>query len=175
MKVQKWTCILMALIMTMFSSVLFVPSSRAAEIEVILNGKGLVLPVSPIQMNGKTLVPIRAVAEAIHANVVYEDKTKSVTIQLGTNKTVITLGQKKAIFNGISMILDASVQLVDGNTVVSLSFLSDALGLNVKSGNSTNPILLDESINPVLKNLWCDRRAVPLYKWGKSKYWIRYL
>ena len=55
MRVQKWTGILMALIMTMFSLVLFVPSSRAAEIEVILNGKGLVLPVSPIANEGKNL------------------------------------------------------------------------------------------------------------------------
>ncbi|MDO7906550.1 stalk domain-containing protein [Paenibacillus sp. JX-17] len=49
--------------------------------ELIMNGKRISTEVSPIIVNGRTLVPLRLVSEQLGFTVKWEQKTKTVTIQ----------------------------------------------------------------------------------------------
>ena len=50
------------------------------EISVYVEGQKVSFDVPPQTINDRTMVPIRAVSEALGANVEWEDKTKTVII-----------------------------------------------------------------------------------------------
>jgi hypothetical protein len=52
--------------------------------EAIVNGKKTKMPGAAVIVGGKTLVPVRFVAEALGAKVGYESATKTITIEYGT-------------------------------------------------------------------------------------------
>lgn len=108
--------------------------------QVYLNGTPLRLAVAPIQQNGRTLVPMRDIFEALGATVNYNSLNQSINAQKGTTIVRLALGTKNAAVNNIPVTLDAPAQTYYGSTFVPLRFVSEALGANV-SFNPANRIV----------------------------------
>lgn len=87
--------------------------------------------VPPQVVDGRTLVPVRAIFEALDATVEWDGETQTVTGQRGDTTVIMKLGSTTAYVNGEERILDVPAQAVDGRTLVPARFISEALGCDV--------------------------------------------
>lgn len=102
-----------------------------------VNGTATVMDVSPIIKEGRTLLPIRFVTEAIGANIQWFDTEKKVLITQGTTTIELWIGKNQAKLNGQSVSIDPdnpSVMplIVNGRTMLPLRFIAEKLGCDVK-------------------------------------------
>lgn len=107
-------------------------SANAADpIKVTVDGKAISLDVAPVIESGRTLAPIRAIAEALGAEVQYNETTKTVTVtSVGTN-IKLAIGSTSATVNNATKTLDVAAKIIDGRTLLPVRFISEALGAKV--------------------------------------------
>lgn len=80
--------------------------------------------VPPVIREQRTLVPVRAVAEALGAEVKWDHATKTATIMLDGKVLTMTLGE---LIEG----MDVPAQAIDGRIMVPLRYVSETLGAYV--------------------------------------------
>lgn len=108
--------------------------------QVYLNGSPLRLQVAPMQQNGRTLVPMRDIFEALGATVNYNSLTQAIAAQKGSTIVRLALNSRNAAVNNVPVTLDTEARTYYGSTFVPLRFVSEALGANV-SFNPSNRIV----------------------------------
>ena len=97
----------------------------------------------PAGQNGRTLVPVRLIAESLGASVTWVPDTRQVVLQKGESTIVLTLGSATALVNGQEILLPdgipAGVVKWEGkeSTMVPLRFVSERLGAAVTWDNAT--------------------------------------
>lgn len=101
-------------------------------VKVQLDGRELTLDVPPVIENGRTLVPLRDIAEALGAAVNWEEKTRTVTIKKESTVIKLTIGSNTALKNTERITLDAPAKITGSRTMVPLRFVSEALGVKVQ-------------------------------------------
>jgi hypothetical protein len=95
--------------------------------------------VPPVIEQGRTLVPLRAIFEALGADVKWDGSTQTViAIKAGKEIKLIIGGQ--AYKNGQPVTLDVPAKIVDGRTMVPLRFVSEALGTSVRWEDATQTV-----------------------------------
>lgn len=120
----------------------YTPAS-AEVVKLTLNGDPLTGDVPAMIRDGRTLVPIRLVGEALQAQVLWVQQTGQVILTKGEDVIVLTLDSAAAIVNGVSTPLPDSVpaQVVtyDGadRTMIPLRFVSEELGAQVEWDQAT--------------------------------------
>lgn len=100
-------------------------------ISIFLNDSKLVFDTLPLIENGRTMVPMRAIFEALGAQVKWDERSKSVTCVKDDKKIVLTIGSNQAIFDSGSYTLETAPKIVNGRTLVPLRFVSESLGTEV--------------------------------------------
>lgn len=105
--------------------------AKANPIKVVLNGDEIVFPIDPIIENGSVLVPFRKIFEHLGAEVHWRPDARTVTAQKEGSTIQLTIGSKIAIVNGIERELDVPARIINGHTVVPLSFLREPLGARI--------------------------------------------
>jgi iron complex transport system substrate-binding protein len=105
--------------------------AEASAIAITIDGEKLSCDTPPVVEEGRTLVPLRAVFEALGAEVLWDDKTQTVTGTKGTITVKLVIGQKTAYVNGEAMTLDVPGKIVYGRTMVPLRFIGESLGSRV--------------------------------------------
>lgn len=101
---------------------------------VYIDGTKLSFPdVEPMIEAGRTLVPMRAIFEAMGAKVEWIADSKTVVGISRDEKTIITLkiDNKTASVNGKSVSLDVPAQIRNDRTVVPLRFIGESFGATV--------------------------------------------
>jgi hypothetical protein len=93
-------------------------------------------------ISGRTLVPIRFIAEAFGAKVEWTNDTQSITIELDQTTIVLQIGNRTAFINGKAHLLDAAPMIVNNRTVVPIRFIAEALGATVEWVKETESILI---------------------------------
>ncbi|RKL63250.1 copper amine oxidase N-terminal domain-containing protein [Thermoanaerobacteraceae bacterium SP2] len=127
---KKWLLFFLLGVLLMAS----LPSSvmAAQPITVTLNGEQLQFDVPPVLENGRVLVPLRAIFEALGATIDWDGTTSTVTATKGSDTVKLTVGNKTAYKNGSKVELDVPAKVVKGRTLVPVRFVSDALGALVE-------------------------------------------
>jgi hypothetical protein len=113
--------------------------------QVYLNGSPLRLETAPIQQNGRTLVPMRDIFEALGATVNYNSLSQSIGAQKGNTVVRMALGTSNATVNNLPIKLDAPAQSYYGRTMVPLRFVSEALGADVSFNAGTRIVSINAS------------------------------
>ncbi len=114
--------------------------------KILVYGKELELKVQPQTINGRIMVPLRPIFEAIGLDVGWNPETKNI---IGTkNELVVSLvvGEKNAYINNKLETLDVPPIIVDGNTLVPVRFIAEATGLRVRWDEYTKTVLIDELV-----------------------------
>lgn len=94
--------------------------------------KEIALDVPAYISNGYTMMPVRAVTEALSgaAIVRWDDPTKTVTITFGQRVISMTVGSNVMKINGVDVAMQAQCEITDSRAFIPLRDLGYALGLN---------------------------------------------
>lgn len=98
---------------------------------VTLNGQPLATSIPPAVENGRTLVPMRDIFEALGATVNWNAGDQSISALRGDTNIWLQIGNGVARVNDQSATLDQSPVIRNGSTLVPLRFVSEALGAQV--------------------------------------------
>ena len=106
----------------------------AGSISVFVNGNEVNFDVQPVIVNGRVLVPIRKIANALGLsdNDVTWNADGSVAINDGSNQILITNNDQQVSLNGNPYSLDTPAQIIDGRMMVPLRAISQLLNKNVQ-------------------------------------------
>ena len=118
---------------------------------VILNGQALTFDSPPVTEQGRTLVPLRAIFEALGASVKWDAPTHIITATKNSTRIKLIIGDK-AYKNGQEINIDVPAKIIDGRTMVPLRFVSESLGCQVSYDSAAQTITIstgggDEVIN----------------------------
>lgn len=106
--------------------------AEAPAITVTIDGARLSCDTPPIIEGGRALVPLRAIFEALGAQVDWDGKTRTVTGRKGSTTIKLVIGQKTANVNGRAVTLDVPGKIAGGRTLVPLRFVGESLGAAVE-------------------------------------------
>lgn len=104
------------------------------------NGQRMYFDVSPAIDDGRTLVPLRGVFEAMGATLTWDTATQTATAVKGNMTVVITIGSLYPTINGQVQTLDVPAKIVNGRTLAPLRFAGEAFGESVAWDESTHTI-----------------------------------
>ena len=110
---------------------------------VILNGQKLFFDVPPLIENGRTLVPLRAIFEAMGAKVYWDAAARKVTATRGTTTVVMPLYSTKPTINGVVYTLDVPTKIVNNRSLAPLRFVCEAFGGKVTWNGNMRTIKID--------------------------------
>ena len=102
------------------------------DIAVKLNSDWLKFDVDPIILNGRTMVPFRAVFEALNCTVSWDNEKRCAIGERNGMKISLPIGSNTVTVNGNGTYLDQPAEIVDGRTLVPLRFVSETLGASVR-------------------------------------------
>jgi uncharacterized protein YkwD len=104
-------------------------TAAASDITVRLNGAEINFDQPPIIQNGRTLVPMRAIFEAMGCHVSWNGEDSSITATASDGTTVhMRIGSSVMTVDGNVMHLDVPPQIVNTRTLVPLRAINEALG-----------------------------------------------
>ena len=84
-----------------------------------------------IDENGRTKIPIRAVAEGLGCEVDWDDATSTATITRGDRIVYITIGKDSLQVNKEMITMDTTAEIKDERTYIPVRFVGEALGMAV--------------------------------------------
>ena len=102
------------------------------RIDVIVDNTPIFFDSEPyINDNNRTMVPVRAIAEALGAEVEWDGARKAVTIAKNGRTVGLTIGNPIAQVNGVNEPMDTVAVLKSDRTMVPVRFVSQFLGATV--------------------------------------------
>ena len=135
---KKFLCLLLLVCMIFNFCNIVVAEKGTDQIDVAgvtLNGNAINFDVPPQLINDRTMVPLRAVFEAMGALVTWEPYNELISVELNGILIELTIGYDfMSIFgkNNRKVWLDSPPCIVDGRTLVPVRAISEALGEDVK-------------------------------------------
>lgn len=128
------------------------PKSTVAVLHIgastfTVNGVKKTLDSPSIIRNGRTLVPIRAIIEALGGTVGWDKATNKATVSLGKTTIGLIIGKSSATVNGTSTPIDSAnakvvPQIINGRTMLPLRFVTEHLGATVGWESRTQTITI---------------------------------
>ncbi|OQB16066.1 MAG: Endo-1,4-beta-xylanase Z precursor [Firmicutes bacterium ADurb.Bin193] len=102
----------------------------------------------PIISEGRTLIPIRSLTEALGGTAEWNDKEQKVTIELSDTVIVLWIGKANATVNGKETVLDVSPVIMSERTMLPLRFIAENLGYKVEWEEQTGEITITKEQAP---------------------------
>ena len=107
----------------------------------------VVLDAPPVIVEGRTLVPIRAVVESLAGTVAWDAASQTVSISLDGTELKLVIGKSSALVNGKSTPVDSTnpkvvPQILNSRTMLPLRFVAESLGADVQWEDSTQTITI---------------------------------
>ncbi len=129
------------------------PMNAFAEetaIKVLLNGNVITFDQSPIIKGGRTLVPMRAIFEAMGATVDWKGDTQTVTGTKGDIVITMQIGNNVITKNGQNITLDVSPQIVNGRTLVPVRAVAESFDTMVEWDGNTQTVVITSPVTPAI-------------------------
>ncbi|MED3802619.1 copper amine oxidase N-terminal domain-containing protein [Lysinibacillus xylanilyticus] len=141
-----WTMLLAAILIVPL--VLQPVTAQAARaITIYVDGVQLKTDQPPAMVQGRVMLPLRAIFEALDASVDWDRKKQTVTATKGDTTVVLKIKSRVATINNKTVTLDVPAQILGGRTMVPVRFVSEALGQDV-DWNSRSQVVTINSDNP---------------------------
>lgn len=118
---------------------------KSSSIRVFIDGKQTIFDVDPQIVDGRTLVPFRAIFEMLGLAVNWDSASQTAKGTSAENAISFVIGSNRAIVNNQEKSLDTPASVINGRTMIPLRFLSESLGYNVVWVGSSNLILISKS------------------------------
>lgn len=119
-------------------------TSSQSGITVLVNGASVSFDQPPVVENGRTLVPLRAIFEALGANVGWDQDTQTVSASKSGIQISLKLGSTKMYVNGSAKTLDVPAKVINSRTLVPVRAVSEAFGCDVQWDGNTQTVIITE-------------------------------
>ena len=119
---------------------------REMPITITIDGKAIAnekFDQPPIIENGRTLVPLRVIFEALGAEVTWEDETQTVGATKGDTVISLQIGSAEMKINDTVKTLDVPAKLVNSRTLVPVRAVAEAFGCKVGWDGVTNTVIIE--------------------------------
>ena len=93
--------------------------------------------------NGRTMVPIRFIAESLGISIEWNSSTKSVIINNGA--ILLQVGKKDAVVNGSTLTIDSPPVMINSRVLVPIRFIAENLGAAVSWDNTVKKASINYS------------------------------
>lgn len=110
------------------------------EIKILVDGEQVKADVPPIIVGDRTLVPFRAIFEALGAEVTWAPETRTATGVRGDVTVDIQIDNPIMKVNGADVELDVSAQIVDDRTLVPVRAISESFNADVEWDPDTRTV-----------------------------------
>lgn len=100
------------------------------------------LDAAPYIKNSRTMVPLRALAESLGAEVQWDGATRSVTAKLGDTNVRLVVGSNTAYIDGKPVTLDVAPEIKNSRTFVPVRFITEAFGCSVGWNGTTRTVTI---------------------------------
>ena len=120
------------------------PPTQTGGITVTVNGTALTFGQPPITRNGRTLVPLRAIFEALDAVVDWNPVTQTVSAVRGNVTISLRIGSNILVINGESITLDVPARIVGGRILVPVRAIAESIGAEVGWEPTTRTVTITE-------------------------------
>jgi len=131
---------LLAVLLTLFLAAL--PAAAAEPVKIQINGARLATDVDPVIIEGRTLVPVRAIAEGFGAEVGWNGASRQVTVNKGGNAVILTIDNTNYTKNGQALKMDVPAQIVSDRTMVPVRVVSESLDAQVDWNGETRTVII---------------------------------
>lgn len=148
----------------------------ADGITVTLDGKAIDFDVQPQIIDERTMVPLRAIFEALGAEVGWEQETETVTAVKGDTTIVMTIGSDVFYVNQKPVELDVAPVIIDERTLVPVRAIAESFGLKVDWNGDAQTVIInsaaDKAANAAYTKLIDSIKSMAVYDEEKSAYSI---
>jgi len=111
--------------------------------DATINGASKTLDSAPVIVDGRTMVPVRFISEAIGAKVDWDADTKTAVIVLDGKTIKLPIDSKTADIDGASVELDVPAQIINDRTMVPIRFISENFGATVNWDGDTRTVTVE--------------------------------
>jgi len=132
MKTKLIKLLYRTIIITISISTLAITTSAATDIRVTLNGDELTFDVAPQIIDDRTMVPMRAIFEAMGTEVEWDSDTQTITATQGDKTIIMQIDNVAMSVNGQTIALDVGPMLIDGRTLVPVRAVAEGLDADVQ-------------------------------------------
>lgn len=107
------------------------------DIKLYLDNEMLKPDVSPRLLDNRTLVPVRAIGEALGAEIIWNNEDKSVELKKAEDSLTFVMGEDYMVQNGSVKKLDVGGKLINHTAMVPVRALSEFFGFVVEWENNS--------------------------------------
>ncbi len=140
MKAVLWRISGYILILLLVLTLPVMAANGAQDISVNIDGLKLTTDVAPVIVNDRTMVPFRAVSEALGLDVSWDAQRQTVVVRGDSLVVEMKIGTKEAYVNGLPQFLDSAPVIVSGRTMVPLRFVGETFGCTVQWQGTTREV-----------------------------------
>ncbi|MEW6183822.1 MAG: stalk domain-containing protein [Bacillota bacterium] len=120
------------------------PVPAAGEVRLVVDGREIQASPPPVIKEGRTLIPVRLVSEALGASVEWDDQDRTVYVTKGGRSVNMTIDNRLVDYKGNGFgLCDVPPQVYDSRTFVPLRLVSNALGVSVNWNGAERTVYVD--------------------------------
>ncbi len=105
--------------------------TQERQVTINVDGVDVSLDTPPLLEHGRTLIPFRAISEALNVSVNWDGGTRTITAVDSGVSVILQIDNKTAYRNNVPISLDVPPQLIKGRTLIPLRFFSEAYNCQV--------------------------------------------
>lgn len=109
-------------------------------ISVYVNGEKIKFDVEPVLINNRTMVPLRAIFEALGAVVTWDNTTSTAKGVLDSTVVEITIGANQMYKNGEAKDLDSPATIISSRTLVPVRAIAESFDCIVNWYDATQTV-----------------------------------
>jgi len=120
------------------------PTQPETQISVVVNGSTLDLDVPPYLLDGRTLVPLRAIFEALGVVVDWDPEEQTIQATGGGTDVVLMIGSNIMFRNGVTSEIDVPPMIINQRTLVPARVIAESFGAGVDWDPTTNTVTITQ-------------------------------
>ena len=120
-------------------------SKAGSAITVHIDGALIQCDVPPIIENSRVFLPMRAAAEAMGASVVWDNASRSISVEKGDTTAYFVVGDTTYYHNGVAKESDVAPMIVNSRTLLPIRVFAESLGADVYWDNAARDVQITTS------------------------------
>jgi len=97
---------------------------------------------APVIISDRTLLPVRAIVEAVGGNVEWDEHSRCVTLKYKDKQICLNIDSFAAYLNDKKVILDVAPTIINGRTMLPIRFIAEEFGFNVDWNMDTQMVTI---------------------------------